>query len=128
MLVERPEIMKNNINKLALKAGSWYIISNFLIKGVAVISIPIFTRLLSPSDFGITNTYTSWLGILTIIGTLDIYSCVQIARYNIDEKDIDSFVSSILTLSSISVLFLYLIFKLLGDYAYTLIGLPSPMC
>lgn len=114
-----------NTNKLALKAGSWYVISNFLIKGLAIITTPIFTRLLSPEAFGITQTYSSWLGIFTIIGTLDIYACVQIARHHYQEDEMHSFTSSILTVSTISLIVLYLVIKLLGHVATSIIGLPS---
>lgn len=117
--------MKENTNKLALKAGSWYVISNFLLKGIAIITTPIFTRLLSPEAFGITSTYTSWLGILTVVGTLDIYACVQIARHDFEDKEIDEFTSSILTVSTISLLFLYVIVKLLGDTAVSFFALPQ---
>lgn len=117
--------MGEKTNKLAIKAGSWYIVSNFLLKGIAIITTPIFTRLLSPGDFGITNTYTSWLGIATIIATLDIYSCVQIARHDYSDEEIDSFLSSILTISTAAVILLYILIKLLGSIAIDFIGLPS---
>jgi O-antigen/teichoic acid export membrane protein len=117
--------MKENMNRLALKAGTWYVISNFFLKGIAILTTPIFTRLLSPEAFGITHTYTSWVGILTIIGTLDIYSCVQIARHDFKDEEIDSFISSILTVSTISLLFLYVIIKILGDIAVSFIALPT---
>lgn len=110
-------------NKLALKAGGWYIFSNFLIKGVAVISTPIVTRLLSPSDFGIANTYTSVLGLMTVVGTLDLYSSVQIARHDYSEEEMNSFLSSILTLSTISVGLLYFIFKIMGNLAVEILGI-----
>lgn len=112
-------------NKVALKAGSWYVISNILIKGVTILSTPIITRLMSPTEFGISNTYTSLLGIFTIIGTLDIYSSVQIARYDFPDEEMDAFLSSILTVSSLSVALLYIIIKLLGDTAVNLMGIPS---
>lgn len=116
--------MKENTNRLALKAGSWYIISNFALKSILILTTPIFTRMLSPYEFGITYTYTSWLGIFTIIGTLDIYSCVQIARNDFDDKDINSFVSSILSLSTLSLALLYIAIKLIGEPAIQFIGLP----
>lgn len=117
--------MKNNTDKIALKAGSWYILSNFLLKSIAIITTPIFTRILSPNDFGITNTYTSWLGIITIIGTLDIYSCVQIARYDYKDEEMDSFLSSVLIVSTFSVILLYILVKIFGNTAMVFIGLPA---
>jgi len=119
--------MKTSTNKLALKAGTWYVISNFLIKGIAIFTTPIFTRLLSPEAFGITQTYISWLGIFTIIGTLDIYSCVQIARHDYSDEEMDSFVSSILTISSFTVFVLYITIKLLGHNIQGFISIPEPL-
>lgn len=119
--------MKTSTNKLALKAGTWYVISNFLIKGIAIFTTPIFTRMLSPEAFGITHTYTSWLGIFTIIGTLDIYSCVQIARHDYSDEEIDSFISSILTISSFTVFALYIAVKLLGHNIQGFISIPEPL-
>lgn len=112
-------------NKIALKAGSWYVLSNFLIKGVAILSTPIVTRLLSPAEFGISQTYVSLFTIFTIISTLDIYSCVQIARYDYSDEEMDSFLSSILTVSSIAVGIVYLVIKILGDYAVELMGMSN---
>lgn len=60
--------MKESTNKLALKAGSWYIKSNFALKSILILTTPILTRMLSPYEFGITYTYTFWLGIFTAIG------------------------------------------------------------
>lgn len=112
-------------NKLALKAGGWYVISNILTKGVAILSTPIITRLLSPGEFGISQTYISLYTVLTIISTLDIYSSVQIARYDFDDKEMDGFLSSILSVSSLSVAVIYLLVKISGDYAVDLMGIPA---
>jgi O-antigen/teichoic acid export membrane protein len=117
--------MSKQMNNLAIKAGSWYLISNFLLNGIAIITTPIFTRLLTPYEFGITNTYTSWIGILTIIGTLDIYSCIQIVRNDYDDDEMDKYISSILTLSSLSLFILYIIIKIAGNRLLPFISLPN---
>lgn len=45
---------------LAIKAGFWYVASTFLLKSIAFITIPIFSRLLSKSDFGEFGNYANW--------------------------------------------------------------------
>ncbi|WZL73679.1 oligosaccharide flippase family protein [Clostridiaceae bacterium 35-E11] len=116
---------RNETNKIALKAGSWYIISNFLLKGIAIITTPIFTRLLNPDAFGISNTYTSWLSILTIVGTLDVVSCIQIARHDIDDNDMNSFISSVLSLSTLALAILYIFVKIFSDIIVSFMAIPS---
>lgn len=64
---------KENLEKKATKAGIWYTIGNFLLKGCIFFSLPIFTRILSTTDFGIYNTYIAYEGILTAILGLGLY-------------------------------------------------------
>ena len=56
-------------NKKALKAGFWYTFSNFLIKGIAFLTMPIFTRIMSKYDIGVFSNIISWFNILAIITT-----------------------------------------------------------
>lgn len=117
--------MTEKSNRLALKAGTWYIFSNFLIKAVAVLSTPIITRILTPADYGIAATYLSIFNIITIIGTLDLYSSVQIASFDFEENEMNRFMSSILSLSSISLLILFLIVQIFKDFSMSIIGLDN---
>ena len=59
--------------KKILKAGTLYFIGNIFDKAVAFITVPIFTRMLSTSDYGVTTTYLSWVSILTVIITYRPY-------------------------------------------------------
>ena len=54
-------------NSKLKNASTLYLIGNFFNKGIAFLSVPIFTRLLSTSDYGIINTYQSWIGIAVMI-------------------------------------------------------------
>lgn len=73
-------------------AGTYYFIGNLLNKGIAFITVPIFTRILLTSDYGIVTTYNSWVSILTIVVGLAIYMGIRAAF--IDYKDkIDDFMS-----------------------------------
>ena len=60
------KIEKNRYN--GIRAGLWYTIGNMLIKGIPFLTLPLFTRLMSTSDFGIYNTYISYDCFL--LGTL----------------------------------------------------------
>ena len=60
-----------------VKASSWYLIGNLFDKAIAFLTIPIFTRLLSTTDYGIENTYISYVTILTIVLGLSMESSIQ---------------------------------------------------
>ena len=46
-------------NNKVLKAGFWYTICNFFVKGLVVITTPIFTRIMSSEDIGLSSNITS---------------------------------------------------------------------
>ena len=100
--------MKNGSK--ALKSGVWYTIGTFVVKASSFITTPIFTRLLSVQDVGKFANYSSWLSILMIITTLDLYSALNVARFDFKD-DLDSFIASnLLQGSFITVVFFGLIY------------------
>lgn len=97
MLVSK--VLKNN----SAKAGTFYLIGNLFNKAIVFLTIPIFTRLLSTYDYGVVNTYLSWVSILTVIVGLSLGSSLRSAHT--DYKDsLDEYISSIFFLSSFSFL------------------------
>lgn len=91
--------MSENKGK-ALKSGIWYTISNFLVKGIAFLSTPIFARIMTKADIGDYSNFTSWLSILVVIFSGELYTSVSVARF--DYKDeLDDFIASNLLLGTI---------------------------
>jgi O-antigen/teichoic acid export membrane protein len=68
-LVKNQEL---NLNELAFKSGSWYAVANILTRSAGIITAPIFTRLLSPADYGMASNFAAWLGILLVITGLGL--------------------------------------------------------
>ena len=85
-----------------------YVTANIFMKGLAFISIPIFTRLLVPADYGVLAIFFSFVGFFSIISGLGIRG--SITRYYYEETDdFDSFLGSNLVLGlgwSILIIFL----------------------
>ena len=86
-----------------VKSGIWYTVSNFLSKGILFLATPIFTRLMTPEEFGSFSNFSSWLSILVILVTLNVEVSLISARFDF-EKRLDSYVFSALGLSSVSAL------------------------
>lgn len=91
-------------NKKLAKASFVYFFGNIFDKAVAFITIPIFTRLLSTSDYGIATTYISWVGIVTVIITLSLGNSIRTAIVDYPDK-IEEYISSIFFLGTLSSLF-----------------------
>lgn len=98
---------KEQGNKV-LKSGIWYTISSISIRAIAIITTPIYTGMLSTGDYGIANTYNSWIEVFNIFTCLCIV--YSIGRAKIDFKDrFDEYISCLQGLSS-SFAFVVLIF------------------
>lgn len=54
------------------KAIIWFTFANVMQKGATIIGTPIFTRIMSKSDFGMTTVYQSWFNIFSVIVTLNL--------------------------------------------------------
>lgn len=94
----------NSLSKIALKykqipieakASFWYAVCSIMQKGIALLTVPIFTRILTTAEYGETSIYTSWLSIITIFTTLNLqYGSFNIAMTKFEEKR-DEYISSI---------------------------------
>ncbi len=105
--------LKRIINNKVIKAGSWYTVTELFLKGIAFLTIPIFTRLLSTTDYGLASLYTTWVGIFTIIIGLNLNASITKGKYDFREN-YDEFVSSIIFLSLLiflGYLFVSLMFR-----------------
>lgn len=58
---------------IQVKASLWFLFCSFLQKGVATISTPIFTRLLSVAEYGEFSVFSSWMQIISIFITLNLF-------------------------------------------------------
>lgn len=67
-----------------LKAVSVLVSGTVFAQGVVVLSLPILTRLYSPSEFSIFAVYTSLLGILTVVSCLRFEIAIPISQ---DDKE-----------------------------------------
>ena len=111
-------------NKMALKSGMWYTASNFLVKSIAFLTTPIFARLMTKSDFGLYNNFTSCLTIVTICVTLNLESTLISARYDHEDR-LDEYIFSILTLSTLSAIFWLIVFAFFNEFFVSLFGVES---
>lgn len=102
--------MKNKV----IKSGMWYVASNFLIKGMMLITTPIFTRLLSQDEFGDYSNYISWLNIFQYISTLNVQATLLSAKYEYKEK-FDKYIFSVLTLSTCSIVIWLIAFNVFSE-------------
>ncbi len=108
-----------------VKASLWFTICSILQKGIAFITTPIFTRLMTPDQFGVYSVYMSWYSIVTIFATLNLYAGVfnkGLIKYKADEN---KFTSALLGLSTFVTIGLFVIYIVAFPFWNKLIGLDT---
>ncbi|MCI8584233.1 MAG: oligosaccharide flippase family protein [Dorea sp.] len=100
---------KDFINKLKnskiLKTGSLSLLCTVLVKAVNLISIPVFSRLLTTSEYGKADVFMTYVNIFMIILGLDFAGAVGKGRLDFEEDGNEYITSSLLftTLFSVGV-------------------------
>lgn len=101
--------MKINKEK---KASLLYLISTLFNKGIAFLTVPIFTRLLTTSDYGVTTTYMSWVDIFTVILSFALYMSIRTAFIDYKDKK-NEFLNTIVTFTiCVSCVFCFIVIML----------------
>lgn len=112
---------------IQLKATLWFTISGFLQRGISIISTPIFTRIMSTSEYGQFSVYTAWSGILIIPATLYLYNGVINNCFIKIEKNRDYTVAALQGLSTVSSLLFLFFVLVLQSILFPAIGLTKPV-
>ena len=82
-----------------LSATIWYTISGFLMKGMGLLTTPIFSRILTQEEYGGVENFYACLSIITILGSLSLSASLIRARFDY-ENELNSFVKSNLVLGT----------------------------
>lgn len=77
-------MIERNVNYK--KASTFYLFGSLFNKGMAFFTVPIFTRLLSTSDYGIVTTYNSWISILAMVVGFALHTGIRIAFVDYKEE------------------------------------------
>ncbi len=107
-------IEKYRSTPVQVKATIGALICSALQKGTSVITTPIFTRLLSTSEYGQYNVFNSWLQIVMIIVSLNIFAGVfhqGLVKFDDDAKRFASSMQGLSTVLTIIWIIIYLPFQ-----------------
>lgn len=96
------------VSNKAIKSSLWSVICTFIQATASFLTLPIFTRLLSPNDYGIVTNYNSWQTILLPICSLCLYVGVNKAIFDYSDE-VYQYISSQLFLIILVVCLSYFI-------------------
>lgn len=124
--------MKINLGKItnmseSAKSAIVYTMATLFSRGLAIITVPIFTRIMSTDQIGVVNLYNSWYTMISAVATLSLTSGGYMVAMKEYPNERDQYQSSVLTLTSIIAILIALVYFAFSSFWNTLIGLPSSL-
>lgn len=108
-----------------VKASICYTICSIIQNCIAFLTLPIFTRVLSESQYGQYSIYRSWISIIIIFATLNLqYGSFNTAMIKF-EDDQDKYISAIQGICTSLTLGLFIIYLLAMDFWNKLLSMPT---
>lgn len=109
------------------RATIWYTICNILQRGVSLITIPAYTRILTEEQYGSYSVFLAWVEIFEIIATFRLAwggFVVGLTKY---EKDKDAYSSSMQCLSITITSFFLVVYLAFTDYINEMTDMTTTM-
>ena len=96
-----------------LRHGSVYMFSFVAAQAITIVSIPVFTKLLTPADFGVYEVYNNTVRFLSVLLSLNLYTGFYRYYFDdaIDNKHLMQFLLRISFVSFIIGVFFLIIFE-----------------
>lgn len=75
------------------------ILSTLLLRGISIFTMPLFSRLLGTSSYGVTQVYNTWVSVFAIVLTLQTQGTLVNARMEYPEEEQNRYQSSVMGMS-----------------------------
>lgn len=112
---------------VGMTASIVYTLAMLFSKGIAIITTPIFTRIMPADQIGVVNLYQSWYSMISVIATLALTS----GGFQLSLKEFkgerNEYISSVLTITSITTIILGIVYFLAPGFWNQLTGLSTSL-
>lgn len=106
------------------KSAFIYTIGSIFVQGLTFLTLPIFTKIMSPDDFGILASYNFWISIIIILIGLKLDGAVNNALVEYGEDKLDDFSSSTFSICILSFIIMMIITFLFQNILVKLFMIP----
>lgn len=80
------------------------ILSTLLLRGISIFTMPLFSRLLGTSSYGVTQVYNTWVAVFAIVLTLQTQGTLVNARMEYPEEEQNRYQASVMGMSMLMYL------------------------
>lgn len=110
---------KTSSNKLVL----YNTLSTILLYAITFFSAPLFSRLLGTEEYGVVQVYNTWVSFFTVILGIYTRGTLSIAKVHYSVDEFKPYQSSVLFLSLVSFIIIFLLMLLFSDAIVLFFGL-----
>lgn len=125
MMILSNFLKKYKSSSVLVRASFWFVICSFLQKGIASVTTPVFTRLMTAQEYGQYSVFVSWENILIEVVTLQLYSGVFLQGLVKFDNERKVFVSALQGLTFSLVVMWTCIYLLFHSFFNELLGLTT---
>ena len=112
------------INNKIIRAGSMSLLATVITRAVNLISVPIFSRLLTTEEYGRVDVFMTYMNVFVIVSGLDFHGAVGKGRLDYKE-DADGYVTSSVLFTTINVVCIAVIINVLYSILGAVIGMEQ---
>lgn len=99
------------------RSGLWYLVGTLGQRGLAFIGVFVFTRLMTPEEYGTVAIFMSWVAIFAATVTLNAHGAITPAKHEFDDVMFGRLASSAIALGTIGCLLAISVIMLVPDTA-----------
>lgn len=103
----------------------WYVGTNIFAKAITFLATPIFTRILTPAEYGVYSLYIGWMGIFTVITTLEISGNIAFCGFSHFKNEREAFSSSAVGVQFTLTVFFTLLYIIFTKRVNAITGLTT---
>ena len=110
-----------------VKSSVVYTLATLFTRGLAIVTVPVFTRIMTTEEIGLVNLYNSWYAMISVVATLSLTSGgfqVMMKEYPDRRRQ---YLSSVTTLTSVMALLLAVVYTFAPSFWNEITGLPTEL-
>lgn len=107
------------------KNASIYTVSDIINKLVPFILLPVLTRYLSPSDYGIISIFAVFTSILGVFISLETHGAISVKFFKISREQLKIYIANVLLIVAVTTSIVLLLVIIFHSYITELLELPT---
>jgi len=110
---------------LPVRSALWFTFAGITLKAIAMLTTPIFTRIMTTDQYGLYSLYNSWFQVLMVITTFRLTAAVFNKGMSIFPEARDEYTATMQTTSTALVVVAMVVYAVFHGRFDAITGLPS---